>query len=1817
MTALPKENTKLLSLSQAAKHLGVSIDTVRRWDKKGKLQGIRTPGGHRRFAIEELNRIKSPTTPALRGTSKTQTSNQPAPILTTDYQLPATEFPNLYDQLPVGRKIVIRVATVSFLCLLALLMLSKTAWPVADQIISKYLSPTTHNPQLTTGSTVLQAATEIQTFAVNVPSELRESVIVSKDLNVTQTTTTDTLDTTTLVLGGTTVISTATEINYLNDLTLTDGGVVYSTDTGLAVSAAGSSNQVLVSSGTDTPAWKALTDLDSGLDVDKIDGLDSAAFLRSNASDTFESGSTLTVAGTLDINSDVSIADTNIAFDGATTTFTTTGDLFIQGASGNQVTIGGTSSLAKLGIDGNADEIQLLVQGYSTQTSNTFVIEQSDGTDILAVGNSGVLTLTNSGSTNTTFNLSGTADFVIQDNGTTFVTFNSNGDVVFADNTMLDLSAIIHDDSTPQGIKLPQTTSFTTLSTGEGFLGWDTDDNKLVIFNGTSWVDVAAAGESLFTDGGTTTYLTATTDDLAVGGTDSESNLFFDESLSGLHLNPYGTSTGNTGEIDFEELEANGDNYTGFKAPDSLAANVIYKLPSADATVSNQVLASDAAGVLSWINVSAGAGTLWTDGGAITYLTSTTDDITVGGTDSDSNLFFDESLSGLHLNPYGTSTGNTGEIDFEELEANGDNYTGFKAPDTLAANLIYVLPSADGSITQVLSTDGAGTLSWISASGVSGAPWTKSLTNVYTTTTTDEVILGGTTPLSSAKLSIDGDSDQIQFIVQGFSTQTTDLAVFENSSGTDQFNFSNAGNFTAAGVLDINGSGTHDIAGTLNLSGTTLTASGDLTITPVGGDVILGSSVALTASKVNKVIVVDGNTYAQTCAGINAAIDALGSSGGEIYLPQATYTCAETIFIDADNTTIRGAGYNNTIINAASQNLSPVMQTCANSSCTGGNSDYTTLQDFKIIGSAGGTGGDNIEVFGQYTQIDSVFIKSADDDGIAFGANGNGNSSYSSVTDSLIDGSDVDGIEVGSQDNIQIIDNVITANTGRSISFEDSAVNNIAEGNYISGGTLGILANCEFCTISNNQIVSVGSTGIGYGTNTRGIEHSIISNNYIYTPGASGIDVLAEDGGNTITGNQIYFPLSNAYGIEIRSNNNTVTGNTIIGNANSQGIRNLFGDENIYTGNYLVSLTTGISFDSTADNNVVASNNFESVTTNFSDSSTTTAYINTEDGYTAIGSGDASPDYTLELYDVTNTPTFGLSDDDIAHGLTTLAQTDVFSHLTSISTTTGGALWTGISDTGADQAINIRGVLGSTDPTDTVPAVKIIGGKASGTTIGDLGADETVFQIANNDDTSSLTVLGDGSVGINTVTPLGTFHVVDQSTSHQGKALAVFNQTENQDILTASSSGTTRFAVSNTGELFIGSNTTLTTSTATCWESKTRNGATVYHISDCTGTPADYAEQYPVSEGISYGDIVTLGTEDVVDNEGEKIKRLVKATKEYDQNAIGVVSNNWHDFTSAGSASLDKEDNPMPVALSGRVPVKVASYSEVIEPGDFITTSGEPGRAMKAIKSGYVIGKALEAWSNDKETVMVFVNNTFYSGLALNESGEITNNQELAPGESESQLTTETQEVATDSGLVRDIEELKTKVSELEGKLTLLESQQILGTATSSALPDTNYEPLATGSAELTTLGDTVVTGILNVGTLQFDSLTNSIDAIGILSLQPLALGEIKFLGGLITFDTKGNVTAKEIQAEKYVVLGESAGHSILPAGSTKIEIATNQVTTDSLILVTPTTITNRQLIVTKKEEGVGFTVEVNSMQLEDVEFDWFIVDHKDDTTNF
>ena len=57
MPDVKMKTDRWLSLTRAAQHLGIHPTTLRRWADNGSIPAMRTPGGHRRFAAADIERI--------------------------------------------------------------------------------------------------------------------------------------------------------------------------------------------------------------------------------------------------------------------------------------------------------------------------------------------------------------------------------------------------------------------------------------------------------------------------------------------------------------------------------------------------------------------------------------------------------------------------------------------------------------------------------------------------------------------------------------------------------------------------------------------------------------------------------------------------------------------------------------------------------------------------------------------------------------------------------------------------------------------------------------------------------------------------------------------------------------------------------------------------------------------------------------------------------------------------------------------------------------------------------------------------------------------------------------------------------------------------------------------------------------------------------------------------------------------------------------------------------------------------------------------------------------------------------------------------------------------------------------------------------------------------------------------------------------------------------------------------------------------------------------------------------------------------------
>jgi hypothetical protein len=141
----------------------------------------------------------------------------------------------------------------------------------------------------------------------------------------------------------------------------------------------------------------------------------------------------------------------------------------------------------------------------------------------------------------------------------------------------------------------------------------------------------------------------------------------------------------------------------------------------------------------------------------------------------------------------------------------------------------------------------------------------------------------------------------------------------------------------------------------------------------------------------------------------------------------------------------------------------------------------------------------------------------------------------------------------------------------------------------------------------------------------------------------------------------------------------------------------------------------------------------------------------------------------------------------------------------------------------------------------------------------------------------------------------------------------------------------------------------------------------------------DLAELYESSEALEAGDVVSAD----LNND----KMIVKSNSAYGKEVLGVVSTKPGIILGGWGA----EPNQFPVALAGRVPVKVSTENGPIKIGDKLTSSNTPGVAMKATEAGAIIGLALEPYNGvGVGKITVFVNVDWSGAMPTAEIATVT-----------------------------------------------------------------------------------------------------------------------------------------------------------------------------------------------------------------------------------
>jgi hypothetical protein len=336
--------------------------------------------------------------------------------------------------------------------------------------------------------------------------------------------------------------------------------------------------------------------------------------------------------------------------------------------------------------DANADSITIAASGSASNSFETIAVAGQSS----VVADSGTDTLTLVAGTGITITTDAGADSVTITNSATGA--NAFGNVAVSGQTTVAADGTNDTLTLVAGTGVTLTTdagadSITIASTINSFSNIAVSGQSNVVADsaGDTLTLVAAGGMTITTASGTDTitFDSARLDDdnVTLSGTrtidlNGEEFIFTSgvanviEISGGSAVLPSTTIRSTDGAvasaISLFEAPNNGGAYITLQAPAQLTASTTFTLPSADGT-SAQVLQTNGSGTLSFASLLTTAAT--TTAGAI--------------------------------------------LELREGTNNGTNYVRIQAPASLAADVTYTLPTADGTNGQVLNTDGSGNLSYV------------------------------------------------------------------------------------------------------------------------------------------------------------------------------------------------------------------------------------------------------------------------------------------------------------------------------------------------------------------------------------------------------------------------------------------------------------------------------------------------------------------------------------------------------------------------------------------------------------------------------------------------------------------------------------------------------------------------------------------------------------------------------------------------------------------------------------------------------------------------------------------------------------------------------------------------------------------------------------------------------------------------------------------------------------------------------------------------------------------------------------------------
>lgn len=482
-------------------------------------------------------------------------------------------------------------------------------------------------------------------------------------------------------------------------------------------------------------------------------------------------------------------------------------------------------------------------------------------------------------------------------------------------------------------------------------------------------------------------------------------------------------------------------------------------------------------------------------------------------------------------------------------------------------------------------------------------------------------------------------------------------------------------------------------------------------------------------------------------------------------------------------------------------------------------------------------------------------------------------------------------------------------------------------------------------------------------------------------------------------------------------------------------------------------------------------------------------------------------------------------------------------------------------------------------------------------------------------------IVNSGNVGIGTTTPSRTFdvtgdwggNVVTTTTTNSGttstistKALAYY--VASSDTTGTCATGTKTFNITglsategsyayivskaidagcNAGTLTvtvsINGTTISTVANANTGGTVTENYMVAYANGGwrIIGTPstadgADLAEMYSTNDrGLEAGDVVSLDS---------SLKFGVKKSAGVnDRGVMGIVSTTpAMVIGETGGEGV----TAVPIALAGRVPVKVSTENGPIKAGDQLTPSSIAGVAMKATKAGPIIGMAMNNYedSGKQGLILAFVRSGYFNGentltgsisdgqdsgqviLGQLMNGTLTNPKASTPSEIFTDRVIAGLEIVTPKITTDELITNKIKVTQIEGLKDF-----VMNVASSSATPNTISNNL-----------------IAEAITKVFNSVAEFFDKV-------IFHNDVNFLGRA-TFNN------------------DTAGFAVINAGAAEVEIKFDQEYQNiPIITASPDT----AVLYSIKETGTkGFKIKLAKTENEDIKFSWVATAVKDAKTS-